>query len=73
MIKTVNVGKVDRAARLILGVVLIALSLFSGISIFSNPVLQWLAPLAGLVLIFTALFRFCPLYRLIGASTCKAN
>ncbi len=73
MIKAANVGKADRIARLILGVVLIALSVFSSIAIFSNPVLQWLLPLIGLVLIFTALFKFCPLYRLIGANTCRTD
>ena len=73
MIKTANVGKVDRAIRLIAGVVLIAAPLFSSISILSNPVLQWLVPVVGIVFILTALFKFCPLYRLIGASTCKAD
>lgn len=73
MIKTANVGKVDRAFRLIVGAVLIIASLFSNIAVLSNPVLQWLVPLVGLVLILTALFRFCPLYRIIGANTCKAD
>ena len=73
MIKTANVGKIDRGLRFIGGVVLIAAPLSSSISILYNPVLQWLLPLVGLVLILTAFFRFCPLYRLIGASTCKAD
>ncbi len=73
MIKTANVGKVDRALRLIVGVVLVAAPFATNISILSNSLLQWLVPLAGLVLILTALFRFCPIYRLIGASTCKAD
>ena len=73
MIKSANVGKVDRAARLVVGVVLIAAPMFFGIAFLSSPLFQWLLPLIGLVLILTAMFRFCPLYRLIGASTCKAD
>jgi hypothetical protein len=73
MIKTANVGNIDRAIRLIVGVVLIVVSFVLNDSILSSSVFQWLLPLVGLVLVATALFRFCPLYRLIGKSTCKAE
>ena len=73
MIKTANVGSVDRVIRLIAGILLIIAPFVSGVALFSGPVLQWLAPLVGLVLVLTAYFRFCPLYKLIGASTCKAE
>lgn len=73
MIKTANVGNIDRAIRLIVGVVLIVVPFVLNDSILSSSVLQWLLPLVGLVLVATALFRFCPLYRLIGTSTCKAE
>ena len=73
MIKTANVGSLDRAIRLIVGALLILVPLISGIALFSNPIVQWVAPLVGLVLVLTAYFRFCPLYRLIGTSTRKAK
>lgn len=73
MIKTANVGSFDRAIRLIAGILLIIAPFVSSVALFSNPVVQWVAPLIGLVLVLTAYFRFCPLYRLIGASTCKAE
>lgn len=73
MIKTANVGNIDRAIRLIVGVVLIVVPFVLNDSILSSSVFQWLLPLVGLVLVATALFRFCPLYRLIGTSTCKAE
>lgn len=70
MIKSANVGKVDSAVRLIAGIALIfAPVVFS----FQGSFLQWLIPLVGLVLALTALIRFCPLYRLIGANTCKVD
>ena len=73
MMKTANVGTFDRLARLIIGAVLVAAPFISSIAILSNPVFQWLVPLIGVVLILTALFKFCPLYRLIGANTCKVD
>lgn len=58
-----NVGMLDRLARAVLGLALISL-------VFWGPrsPLGWL----GLVLIGTSVFRFCPLYRLVGISTCRA-
>nr|BCX00885.1 MAG: hypothetical protein KatS3mg041_0931 [Bacteroidota bacterium] len=59
---TCNVGKVDRVIRIVLGLVL--LSLF-----FVGPKTPW--GLLGLVLLGTAFVRFCPIYRLLGLSTCQ--
>lgn len=61
---SINVGRTDRALRLVTGLVLIAL-------VFVGPKtpLGWI----GLVPLLTALFRFCPAYRLFGISTCKAK
>lgn len=56
-----NIGTIDRIARLILGLVLIAL-------VFVGPQTPW--GWIGIVPIATALIRFCPLYRLIGLRTC---
>ena len=73
MLKTANVGSVERAIRLIAGILLIIAPFISGVALFSGPIMQWVAPLVGLVLVLTAYFRFCPLYRLIGTSTRKAG
>jgi hypothetical protein len=57
-----NVGNLDRILRIVLGVGLIAWAATSG------PVWAWI----GVVPLATALFRFCPLYTVLGFSTCKA-
>ncbi|MCS7081824.1 MAG: DUF2892 domain-containing protein [Bacteroidetes bacterium] len=57
-----NVGKVDRIIRLVLGLALVSL-------VFVGPQTPW--GWLGLVLLGTAFLRFCPLYRLLGLSTCE--
>lgn len=57
---TVNVGKIDRALRLLVGLALLSL-------VFVGPKTLW--GLVGLVLIATAGIRFCPVYRLLGVRT----
>lgn len=69
---TANVGTPDRIIRLIVGLVLVALP-FVGGAVFASPWLSWGLPIVGVVLIVTAFLAFCPIYRLIGASTRKAQ
>lgn len=57
-----NVGTIDRALRVIAGLLLIAPSLFGVIGLWG-----WI----GVVPLATGLFSFCPAYRLLGLSTCK--
>lgn len=58
-----NVGTADRVIRLVLGVM--ALGLYGALE---SP---WkYLTLFGLILIATAVTGFCPLYRLLGLSTC---
>ena len=66
-----NVGPADRILRAILGLALIAIAFIPALPLFGSPVLQAIAIIVGLVLLATALARFCPLYRLLGLSTCK--
>jgi hypothetical protein len=66
MTVTRNMGTVDRLVRAVLGVVLIA-ALLSGVLSGTPGVL---AGIVGAVFIVTAGVRFCPLYRLVGVSTC---
>ncbi|MBF9152646.1 YgaP family membrane protein [Novosphingobium jiangmenense] len=60
MFKT-NVGGIDRAARIVLGLVLIALVFFGPQTPFG-----WI----GVVPLLTGLMRTCPLYSLLGMNTC---
>ena len=56
-----NMGSVDATIRWILGIILILL-LFLGRHGFEAPHgIHWIG-LLGIVLIVTAIFRFCPLY-----------
>jgi hypothetical protein len=57
-----NVGTLDRALRVIFGLVLIAL-------VFVGPQTPW--GWIGLVPLVTAFVGFCPAYRLIGLNTCR--
>lgn len=59
-----NVGNADRLLRIVLGLALIAL-------VFVGPRTQW--GWIGIVPLLTGMLRTCPLYSLIGVSTCKAR
>ena len=58
-----NVGNTDRIIRIVAGVLL--LSAF----VFVEGNLRWLG-IIGLVPLLTGIFRRCPAYTLLGASTC---
>lgn len=64
MFKT-NVGAADRAIRIILGLALIAAYFFTGI----GGAWHWLLWI-GVVPLFTGLLSTCPLYSILGLSTC---
>ena len=68
-----NIGSADRTLRAILGFVLIAVAFIPALPLFGSAPLQAMAIIVGLVLLLTALARFCPLYRLMGFSTCKVQ
>ncbi|MEE9333543.1 MAG: DUF2892 domain-containing protein [Granulosicoccaceae bacterium] len=71
MFKVANVGSADRIFRIILGLALVASPFLLKLALWENPAAKWAAIVVGLVLIVTAVVRFCPLYRVVGASTCK--
>ncbi len=56
-----NVGSIDRAARVVIGLVLVGLTLAGTIGVWG-----WI----GIIPIATGLFSFCPLYTLLGMNTC---
>lgn len=58
---TRNEGTLDRALRIILGVILLAL-------VFVGPQTPW--GWVGIVPLATGLMGFCPLYKIIGLNTC---
>lgn len=58
---TANVGMIDRGARAVLGLLLIALAVFG-----EGMAWGWI----GLIPLATAAVSFCPAYRLIGMNTC---
>ncbi|MFN7055575.1 DUF2892 domain-containing protein [Hyphomonas sp.] len=63
MFKT-NEGTIDRALRIIVGVVLIAM-------VFTGPQTPW--GWIGLVPLATGLIGWCPLYTLLGIRTCPVK
>lgn len=56
-----NMGGIDRAVRILVGLALIALSLTGTIGLWG-----WI----GVIPLVTGLLASCPLYKLIGVSTC---
>ena len=61
---TSNVGSIDRIARVLIGVLLLALTAMGTIGAWG-----WI----GVVPIATAAFAFCPLYTLLGFNTCQVK
>lgn len=59
-----NVGGIDRILRIVIGLALIALTLTGAIGVWG-----WI----GLVPLATAAMGFCPLYTVLGFSTCPAK
>ncbi|MCF2870403.1 DUF2892 domain-containing protein [Octadecabacter sp. G9-8] len=68
---TANLGLPDRLIRAIIGLALFLLPLLNVPTIWSSATLAYGSMAIGLILVLTALFRFCPLYRIFGISTCK--
>ncbi len=59
-----NVGGMDRALRVVVGVTLILLAATAQIGPWG-----WI----GIVPVLTGLVRFCPAYTLLGIRTCKLD
>ena len=59
-----NVGGIDKIARIGVGLLLIVLALMGTIGPWG-----WI----GIVPLATGLFNFCPVYSLMGISTCKTK
>jgi len=61
-----NVGTIDKVIRVVIGLILIAYALQIG---FADTGWNWVGWI-GVIPILTALFGYCPLYSLLGMSTC---
>ncbi|MBL8527601.1 MAG: DUF2892 domain-containing protein [Burkholderiales bacterium] len=61
-----NVGGIDRAVRIIVGLGLLSMFYF-----VPGDAKWW--GLIGLVPLFTALVRWCPAYTLFGVKTCSTS
>jgi hypothetical protein len=59
-----NVGSIDRIARVIAGLVLIALAATGTVGAWGY---------VGVVPLVTGLFSICPAYSLLGISTCPSG
>lgn len=68
MLKT-NEGTVDRGLRVIVGIVLLALYIMGTVT----GALAWGALIVGIIALVTGLVGTCPLYMLLGVSTCPAK
>ncbi len=58
-----NVGDIDRYARIVLGLVLLLIGLYT----------QTLIWVLGIPLIISGIMRFCFLYTILGISTCPVE
>ncbi len=65
---SINVGGWDRKLRVLLGVILLILPALE----FTTESDAIFAYIAGAIAIITGLFRFCPLYAILGTSTCSS-
>ena len=63
---TKNVGTLDKILRLVIGILLIAYAIPLG---FPQTGWNWMG-WSGVIPLLTAGIGFCPLYQIIGISTC---
>lgn len=64
---TKNVGAVDRAVRLVIGIALLALAFLHVVT----GTMAIVAYIAGAVALVTGFVRFCPVWSIFGVNTCQ--
>lgn len=64
-----NVGGLDRLVRIVIAVV----AVIGAIALGFGSVWAWVLVVVAAILLVTSVVGFCPLYRLIGASTRRAR
>lgn len=65
-----NVGNTDRFVRVIIGIILLIVFMSGFIE---NDTTRWIVLGVSLILIVTSFSTFCPLYALLGKSTCEVK
>ncbi|WP_396174910.1 DUF2892 domain-containing protein [Flavobacterium sp.] len=65
-----NIGNTDRFVRVMFGIILLIIFMSGAIT---NSLWNWIILAVSLVLIITAFATFCPLYALLGKSSCEAK
>ena len=66
---TCNVGGIERPIRIVVGIVLIGIGAFAGLS----PVGAGVALAAGTIALVTGTISFCPLWALFNINTCPTE
>jgi hypothetical protein len=64
-----NVGSIDRFLRLLIGAALIVAPLIGFMGLGANAIVVYAMIAIGGILMLTALFGVCPIYRLLGIGT----
>jgi hypothetical protein len=65
-----NVGTIDRVVRLVVGLGLVAWGLGYLPDMATPPEWSLVAAVVGGILAMTAVIGFCPIYRILGLSSC---
>ncbi|MBA4154426.1 DUF2892 domain-containing protein [Flavobacterium sp.] len=65
-----NVGNTDRFVRVIIGIILLIVFMSGFIE---NDMIKWIVLGVSSILIVTAFATFCPLYAVLGKSTCEVK
>jgi hypothetical protein len=70
-----NVGGLDRVMRFVVGALLILFPFVPGLQelVAGWGVWQYALTAAGVMMVSTAFFRFCPAYILFGIRTCPTS
>jgi hypothetical protein len=59
-----NVGNIDRAIRIVVGLALIGLAV-------TNTIGEW--GWVGIISLLTGVFRYCPAYSMFGCKSCNKD
>jgi hypothetical protein len=62
---TRNLGSTDRTVRIVLGIVLLLVGIFTGVAV------SWLWDVIGVIALATGIAGYCPLYTLFHVNTMK--
>ena len=62
-----NVGQTDKIIRIVLALILASLDFFEVI----KGGFSWVLSVVAILLLATAFLNFCPIYKVLGKSTCE--